>query len=78
MNHRVTIKTEKGAFGSDKKEAAGAGVRVVYLEERPGFIAKNRYDMPSEITIVRGKGYDALAKYFAPKADAKASAKEAA
>jgi hypothetical protein len=40
VNHRVTIKKEKGAFGAEKKEADGNGVRVIYLEERPGFIAK--------------------------------------
>jgi hypothetical protein len=77
VNHRVTIKKEKGAFGSETKEAQGAGVRVIYLEERPGFIAKNRYDMPAEIQFVKGKGYSALAKFFAPepaKADAKAAA----
>jgi hypothetical protein len=43
------------------------------LEERPGFIAKNRYDMPSEITFVKGKGYTSLAKYFAPAPAEKAA-----
>lgn len=69
LNHRVSIKTEKGAFGADKKEANGAGVRMIYLEERPGFIAKNRYSMPAEIRFDKGKGYAALAKYL-PSAEA--------
>lgn len=64
LNHRVTIKTEKAAFGTEKKEAAGAGVRMIYLEERPGFIAKNRYNMPDSIQFAKGKGYAALAKYM--------------
>lgn len=64
INHRVTIKTEKAAFGAEKKEAAGAGVRMIYLEERPGFIAKNRYNMPESVQFAKGKGYSALAKYL--------------
>lgn len=64
LKTRVSIKTEKGAFGAEKKEANGAGVRMIYLEERPGFIAGNRYSMPPEIQFNRGKGYDALAKYL--------------
>jgi hypothetical protein len=64
VNFRVSIKTEKGAFGAEKKEAAGAGVRTIYLEERPGFIAKNRYSMPESIPFQRGKGFSALAKYL--------------
>lgn len=64
VNHRVSIKTEKAAFGADKKEANGAGIRVIYLEERPGYIAKNRYGMPSEVPFAKGKGFSALAKYL--------------
>lgn len=64
VNHRVSIKTEKSAFGADKKEANGAGVRVIYLEERPGFIAKNRYGMPASLPFDKGKGYTALAKFL--------------
>jgi len=64
LNHRVTIKTEKAAFGTEKKEAAGAGVRMIYLEERPGFIAKNRYNMPDSLQFTKGKGYTALAKFL--------------
>jgi len=64
INHRVSIKVEKGAFGSEKKEANGAGIRIIHLEERPGFIAKNRYGMPAEIQFNKGKGYTALAKYL--------------
>lgn len=64
LNHRVSIKVEKGAFGKDVKEANGAGIRMIYLEERPGYIAKNRYSMPSEIQFSKGKGYSAIAKFL--------------
>lgn len=64
LTHRVSIVKEKGAFGKDEKKAEGSGSRILYLEERPGFIAKNRYDMPDSINFQRGKGYAALAKYL--------------
>jgi hypothetical protein len=64
LAHRVSITKEKGAFGKDEKKASGSGTRILYLEERPGFIAKNRYDMPESINFQRGKGYSALAKYL--------------
>lgn len=64
LNFRVSIKVEKQSFGTEKKEANGAGIRMIYLEERPGFIAKNRYSMPPELRYDKGKGYKALAAYF--------------
>lgn len=64
LNHRVTIVKEKAAFGKEEKKAEGSGSRTLYLEERPGFIAKNRYDMPDTINFIRGKGYAALSKYL--------------
>lgn len=64
VNFRSSIRTEKGAFGAEKKEVNGAGVRTIYLEERPGFLAKNRYGMTDSVPFVRGKGFEAIAKYL--------------
>lgn len=64
LAHRVSIVKEKGTFGKDERKAEGSGTRVLYLEERPGYIAKNRYDMPGSITFVRGKGFAELSKYL--------------
>jgi hypothetical protein len=64
LTHRVSIVKEKGAFGKDEKKAEGSGSRIIYLEERPGFVAKNRYDMPESINYQRGKGYKELSKYL--------------
>jgi hypothetical protein len=69
LAHRITIVKAKGSFGKEEKQAQGSGSRVLYLEERPGFIAKNRYDMPDFINFQRGKGYAALAKHL-PGAEA--------
>lgn len=51
MNYRVSI--SKTDVGFNKKVARGVsgGQRVLYLEERPGFIAKNRYGMPASIDL---------------------------
>ncbi len=72
-NYRVTTIKD----GKDKKNvrAVGAGERVIYTEERPAFIAKNRYSLPAEMSL----DWNELAKhipYFNPKK--KAAGKKAA
>jgi hypothetical protein len=64
LNNRVSITKEKTGFGNDKTTANGVGQRVAFLEARPGYIAGNRYDMPDELKLTKGKGYDAIAKYL--------------
>lgn len=51
MNYRVSIKTTDVGFGQKKLRGVGGGQRVLYLEERPAFLAKNRYSMPPSIDI---------------------------
>jgi hypothetical protein len=63
-NYRVTTVKE----GKDKKDvrAVGAGERIIFTEERPAFIAKNRYSLPAELPL----SWDELCKhipYFNPK-----------
>lgn len=54
-NYQVTIATDKGAFGGpDKVRILGQGTRVVVTQERPSCMAKNRYNLPSEIQIPEG------------------------
>lgn len=64
VNHRVSIVKEDVGFKKEVKRGEGAGIRVVYLDERPGFIAGNRYSMPSEITFTKGKGWAEIAKHL--------------
>lgn len=66
FNYRVSIIKDKkeGGFNKNPPRAVGVGDRVVYLEERPGFMAKNRYQMPESVEYRPGKGYEAIAKYF--------------
>lgn len=64
INHRVSIVKEKGAFNSETKRGEGAGIRILYLDERPGFIAGNRYKMPTEMTLKAGSGWAEIAKHL--------------
>lgn len=69
INHRVSIVKEKAAFNQETKRGDGAGLRVIYLDERPGFIAGNRYGMPSELPYKKGSGWSEIAKHL-PKPEA--------
>jgi hypothetical protein len=58
-NYRVSIKTEDAGFKKTTR-GVGGGQRLIHLEERPGFLAKNRYQMPESVEYRPGKGYEAL------------------
>ena len=49
INYRRTIKEKDVGFNKKVAHAEGGGERLIYLEERPGFLAKNRYSMPASI-----------------------------
>jgi hypothetical protein len=50
-NYRVnTINADVG-MNKKKARAVGAGERLVFTEERPAFVAKNRYGMPGELPM---------------------------
>lgn len=64
MNYRTTIKEKEVARQKTVAHGEGGGDRQIHLEERPGFLAKNRYQMPSIVQYKKGKGYEELSKYF--------------
>lgn len=64
MNYRTTIKEKEVARQKTVAHGEGGGDRVIHLEERPGFLAKNRYQMPVSVPFKVGKGYTELSKYF--------------
>ena len=64
MNYVTTIRKEKAGYNKETAKASGAGLRTLYLTERPAFTAKNRFDMPDSVLIKRGEGYAALAPYL--------------
>ena len=50
-NYRVsTVKTDAG-FGKKTTRAIGGGDRVLYTEERPAYLAKQRYNLPSSVPM---------------------------
>lgn len=64
INYRMSLKEKE--VGPKKKVAhgEGGGDRVIHLEERPGFLAKNRYSMPANMPFKKGDGYKSLQKFF--------------
>jgi len=64
LNYRASIKEKDVGFGKKTSRGTGSGERQVFLEERPGFMAKNRYAMPEYLTYRKGEGYADLAKFF--------------
>lgn len=55
-NQVVHVKKSQEGF-SERKRATGSGERMLYTEERPAFIAKNRYSLPPEIPFTKDGSY---------------------
>jgi hypothetical protein len=50
-NYRIsTVKSDAG-FGKKVTRAVGGGDRVLYTEERPAFLAKQRFNLPPMIPM---------------------------
>lgn len=50
VNHYVGITKEKKGFEKDgRKRAVGGEERILYTQERPSAVAKNRFGLPTEI-----------------------------
>lgn len=66
IHQRVSIKTEKAGFHKDnvRHRGEGGGDRQIAIEERPGFVAKNRYGLTGTIPFKEGKGYEMLAPHI--------------
>lgn len=57
-NYQIGIKKEDKPMQKDgRKRAIGTGDRVLYSEERPAFMAGNRYGLPAEIPFDREGQY---------------------
>jgi hypothetical protein len=57
-----TVKSEVG-FGKKVTRAVGGGDRVLYTEERPAFLAKQRYNLPPSIPMLWSE-FAACVPYF--------------
>lgn len=72
VHQRVSIKKEDAGFKKTNNRGEGAGEINIAVQERPGYIAGNRYDMPkATIPFKKGYGFSALSEWFpAQPADA--------
>lgn len=64
-NYFVGIKKEDKAMSKEgRKRAVGSGERVLYTEERPSFMAGNRYGLPAEIPFDKeGQYWNVIAQH---------------
>lgn len=62
-NYYVGVKKEEKTMSKEgRKRAVGTGERILYTEERPAFMAGNRYSLPSEIAFdVNGEYWSTIA-----------------
>ena len=58
------VKLQGTTYIKKETKGVGGGTRWIYTEQRPSFVAKNRYNMPEKIMFKRGEGYAALAPYL--------------
>lgn len=48
--HKVFTKKQDAGF-KERTQGVGTGERVLYTQERPGWVAKNRYGLPPELPL---------------------------
>ena len=61
-NYRTRIHSAEVGFNKEIKRGEGSGERVIYTEERPAYLAKNRWGLPAEIYIGQDKSWSAFHK----------------
>lgn len=65
LHQRVSIKKEDVGFKKTNTRGEGGGDMLIAVQERPGFIAGNRYDIEKPtLPFKRGEGFRALDFYF--------------
>ena len=51
LSYRVSIRKADVGFNKSVSRAVSSGQRILYVEERPAFVAKNRYGLPPSIEL---------------------------
>ncbi|SDE21535.1 ATP-binding protein [Desulfuromonas thiophila] len=59
-NYKTRIHSADVGFNKEIKRGEGSGERVIYTEERPAYLAKNRWGLPPEIYIGQDKTWAAF------------------
>lgn len=64
-NYRIGMTKADVGFNKKVTRAIGSGERVIYTQERPAYLAKNRYSMPDTIPLRLGaEGWGELSQYI--------------
>ena len=50
-NYRISVSKSDVGFNKKVSRALGSGARVMHTEERPAFLAKNRYGLPETLPL---------------------------
>lgn len=65
LHQRVSIRKEDVGFNKKNTRGEGGGDMLIAVQERPGFISGNRYDIEKPtLPFKRGEGFKALDYYF--------------
>lgn len=64
MNYRVSIKEKEVARQTKVTRGEGGNERLMHFNEKPGFMAKNRFSMPDSAVYRKGGGFQEIAKYL--------------
>lgn len=66
LNYQISTKNTDAGFNKKVTRGVSSGARLIHVEERPAFVAKNRYSMPPSIPFIQGQGFNALAPFIWP------------
>lgn len=61
-SYKIATNSKDGGFGQTITKARSTGERTLYLDERPAFIAKNRYKLPAALEFSWPALYNELKK----------------
>jgi hypothetical protein len=54
-NYQISVSKSDVGFNKKVTRALGSGARVMHTEERPAFLAKNRYGLPDTLPLSSGR-----------------------
>jgi hypothetical protein len=59
-NYQISIAKSEVGFNKKVTRALGSGKRVMHTEERPAYLAKNRYELPETLPLDWAKFVEAM------------------
>lgn len=64
LAHKLYTRESDTGIGGTRTTATSTGERIIYTEERPAYLAKNRFSMPPELPYKKGEGYKVIENYL--------------